>query len=90
MLSERDTFIDILTPIILLNDPLNIDIYKFITENITSENIKKIFTLDKIEWIDNTRISIIKQLNMLADRFFNNEYQSDDKINKMFTYFKKK
>jgi hypothetical protein len=90
MLSERDTFIDILTPIILLNDHLNIDIYKFITENITSENIKKIFTLDKIEWIDNTRISIIKQLNMLADRFFNNEYQSDDKINKMFTYFKKK
>ena len=85
MLSERDTFIDILTPIILLNDHLNIDIYKFITENITSENIKKIFTLDKIEWIDNTRISIIKQLNMLADRFFNNEYQSDDKINKMFT-----
>ena len=81
MLSERDTFIDILTPIILLNDHLNIDIYKFITENITSENIKKIFTLDKIEWIDNTRISIIKQLNMLADRFFNNEYQSDDKIN---------
>jgi hypothetical protein len=74
-LEEKKSFLDILAPIILLHDYLDIDIYDFIIENITTENMQKIFKLDKTEWIDNTRIDIIKQLEMLASKFFNNTYE---------------